>query len=463
MNKFNKNFFSYFFTLGLVVFFSCSGSGENPSAPKQIVPSNLTVAIDIVGADNNNPNGDGTGVVSFTASANNAVTYGFKFGNEAEQKSTNGSINHTFTNQGTNTYSVTIIAYSSTNNSISILKSITVYVGSQPQEVIPSNLVVNANLVGADNSNPYGNGSGTVNFTASATNAISYGFIIDGQAEQSSTDGTYQYIFNAVEGVENHNVTVKAYSSTNNVISTNKTVAVSYYSGTPPFWADEFFENGLPSSSNWTYDLGDGGWGNGEAQTYTNSLDNVVVENGILKIIAKSNGSGGYTSARIKSQGRFEFTYGRVDVRAKLPASAGTWPAIWMLGANFDTVGWPKCGEIDIMEQTGSDKNKVLGTCHWFNTANASHASYGLDTMVPSATTQFHIYSMEWNASTIKLFVDNTQYYVIDITNSGIPNSPFHGNFFMILNVAMGGTLGGAIPNNFTQSTMEIDYIRVYQ
>ena len=334
---------------------------------------------------------------------------------------------------------------------------------SEIQQIVPSNLTVSVSIVGSDNNNPYGDGSGTVNFTASATNAVTYGLIVDGLAEQLSTTGSFQYIFNAVQGIESHNVTIRAYSSTNNVIETDKKVTVSYYLGTPPFWADEFFEDGAPNSSNWTYDLGAGGWGNAELQTYTQNAENVSVENGVLKITAKTDGSGGYTSARIKSQGKFEFTYGRVDVRAKLPASAGTWPAIWMLGANFESVGWPKCGEIDIMEQTGWDKNKVLGTCHWFNTANANHASYGLDTAVSNATSQFHVYSLVWSASTIKLLVDNAQYYVIDSSNSGIPNSPFQSNFFMIFNMAMGGTLGGTIPGNFSQSTMEIDFVRVYQ
>ena len=146
---------------------------------------------------------------------------------------------------------------------------------------------------------------------------------------------------------------------------------MSYYIGTPPVWADEFFQTGSPNNENWTYDLGAGGWGNNEVQTYTNSSSNVKVEDGLLKIIAKADGSG-YTSSRLKSQGLYQFTYGRVDVRAKLPASTGTWPAIWMLGANFPSIGWPYCGEIDIMEQTGWDKSKVLGTCHWFDTNNSS-------------------------------------------------------------------------------------------
>lgn len=445
------------------MFYTCSDSGDNPSEPEQITPTNLVVSNNVVGVDTNNPNGDGSGVVNFTASANNAVKYGFKFGNNLEQQTTSGNIQYTFTDEGTNTYNVVVKAYSSTNNSITVSKSVTVYVKSQSQQIIPSNLNVAVSVVGTDSNNPYGDGTGIVNFTSTATNAVSYGYIIDNGTEVQSADGTLQYTFNSIEGIENHQITVNAYSSTNHSVNTVKTVPVAFYNGAVPFWADEFFEDGTPNSTNWGYDLGGGGWGNGEAQIYTSSSENAKVENGVLKITAKSDGMGGYTSARLKTQGKFQFTYGRVDVRAKLPASAGTWPAIWMLGSNFTSVGWPKCGEIDIMEQLGSDKGKVLGTCHWFNTSNSSNASYGLDTQVTNATSEFHVYSMEWNASTIKIRVDGIQYYIIDITNSGIPNSPFHNDFFFILNVAMGGSLGGSIPSNFTQSTMEIDYVRLYK
>ena len=349
------------------IFISCSGdnSGDLPE-PNDIIPTNIVLTVDIVGSDANNPNGDGSGVVQCHASATNAVKYGFKFGNSAERESLNGDISYTFTEEGTNTYTIAVFAYSSTGNSISAFKTVSVFV----------------------------------------------------------VGGGLQLI-----------------------------------------WSDEFDTNGSPDASKWTYDIGAGGWGNGESQYYTNRSDNVTVADGLLKITAKKENYEGaeYTSARLKTQGLFDFTYGRVEVKAKLPGSAGTWPAIWMLGSNFESVGWPKCGEVDIMEQTGDNKNKVLGTCHWFNTSNSSHASYGLDTTVSNATSGFHIYSMEWNASTIKIFVDDTQYYVIDVSNSAIPNSPFHDKFFMILNVAMGGTLGGTIPSNFTQSTMEIDYVRIYQ
>ena len=224
-------------------------------------------------------------------------------------------------------------------------------------------------------------------------------------------------------------------------------------------WSDEFDINGAPDAANWTYDLGAGGWGNGEAQTYTDAADNVIVEDGFLKITAKADGSG-YTSARLKTQGLQEFTYGRVEVRAKLPAAQGTWPAIWMLGANFPDVGWPACGEIDIMEQTGSNKDDILGTCHWFDAGTNNNASYGEITTITGATSEFHVYSLEWTEESVRIFVDGTAYYTL-ANNSDLPF--YDKDFFVILNIAMGGTLGGTIDPGFTEDSMEIDYVRVYQ
>ena len=223
-------------------------------------------------------------------------------------------------------------------------------------------------------------------------------------------------------------------------------------------WSDEFDTDGSPDSANWTYDLGDGGWGNNEAQTYTDNAENVSVADGVLKITAKADGDS-YTSARLKTQGLNSFTYGRVEVKAKLPSAQGTWPAIWMLGDSFDSVGWPKCGEIDIMEQTGADKNTIGGTCHWFDDANSVAANYGLTTSITNASTEFHVYALEWTEDAIKIFVDDNKYY--EMTNSEA--LPFNADFFLILNVAMGGTLGGDIDPAFTEDSMEIDYVRVYQ
>ncbi|MBQ4804401.1 glycoside hydrolase family 16 protein [Aquimarina sp. MMG015] len=231
----------------------------------------------------------------------------------------------------------------------------------------------------------------------------------------------------------------------------------------PPFdtlvWADEFDTNGAPNTANWTYDLGtgDNGWGNGESQSYTNDASNVIVEDGLLKITARAE-NGGYTSARIKTQDLFSFTYGKVDVRAKLPTGGGTWPAIWMLGSNITEVGWPNCGEIDIMEHVGNNQDVVSSALH-FPGNNGGNAIFE-ETNIAGASTDFHVYSVEWSSSEIVFSIDGNPYHTFPYAN----NLPFYNNdFFMILNVAMGGTFGGAIDPAFTESTMEIDYVRVYQ
>lgn len=382
-------------------------------------------------------------------------------------------------------------------------------------------------------------------------------------------------------------------------------------------WSDEFDVDGAPNPANWSYDLGAGGWGNGEAQEYTDSSDNVIVEDGVLKITARSSGAVGgavhyyddvtlvatggetasvenfegdapaftdfggvstavidnpdasglntsstvgestknsgaevwggsffditspldlatyssmeiktwspaigavvrlkienqanadeffevdanttvaeswetltfdlsaaptfnydrvvlffdfgvspsgdaaYTSARIKSENLFEFTYGRVEIRAKLPSAGGTWPALWALGANFDEVGWPATGEIDIMEHVGNNSNTISSALHY--PGNFGGNAVVGSTPVETATSEFHNYTVEWTPDSIKFVVDG------ELVHNSLVNSattPFNSDFFLIMNIAMGGTLGGAIDAEFTQDTMEVDYVRVYQ
>ncbi len=223
-------------------------------------------------------------------------------------------------------------------------------------------------------------------------------------------------------------------------------------------WADEFNVNGAPDTTKWSYDLGAGGWGNGEQQSYTNSPNNVVVQGGNLKITAiKDQISNTYTSARLKTQGKKQFTYGKVVCRAKLPAGAGTWPAIWMLGANFSTNVWPACGEIDIMEHKGSFPDVIHGSLHYPGRF-AGNANTNTTT-ITGASANYHDYKVIWSANSIRFFVDDVLFHTL--VNNG--SLPFNSDFFLILNVAMGGTFGGPIANGFTQSSMEVDYIRLYQ
>ena len=230
-------------------------------------------------------------------------------------------------------------------------------------------------------------------------------------------------------------------------------------------WADEFDTPGAPDGNNWIYDLGTGnnGWGNGEAQFYTDRPENVVVSDGTLKITAqRENFSGSqFTSARIKTQDRFEFTYGRIEVRAKLPTGGGTWPAIWLLGADWETNTWPAAGEMDIMEHVGNRQNIVQAAVH-------SPSSFG-DTQnkgelsVNGVSEEFKVYTLDWSADRLVFGVDGNEYYTYDPAVKDDSTYPFNKDFFIILNVAMGGTLGGEIAQSFTSGTMEVDYVRVYQ
>lgn len=225
-------------------------------------------------------------------------------------------------------------------------------------------------------------------------------------------------------------------------------------------WSDEFDNAGAPDAAKWTYDLGATGWGNQELQNYTNNAENVVVADGMLKITAKKAGAG-YTSARVKTQGLYDFTYGRVDVKAKLPAGQGTWPAIWMLGSNFPTAGWPACGEIDIMEHVGKDPGVVHSSIH--NNAS-SGATVNTDKMtVADATTEFHVYSVNWSPNQISFLIDDEIHYTYKPDVKDAATWPFDASQFIIMNIAMGGTWGGDVDPAFQEASMEIDYVRVYQ
>jgi beta-glucanase (GH16 family) len=314
------------------------------------------------------------------------------------------------------------------------------------QNAVPANLVVNAN-VSTDN-------SGNVSFTATATNAVGYEYDFGNGIFQSVPTGivTYQY---PNGGTYTVNVTAKGAGGQ----TISKTLQVTVATALGLVWSDEFNTNGAPDPAKWGYDLGAGGYGNNELEYYTNRPENVIVENGVLKIKAiKENYNGSpYTSARLLSKGNFAFKYGKVEVSAKLPAGVGTWPARWMLGDNNNTVGWPDCGEIDIMEHRGSELNKIFGTFHY--PGHSGGNADGGTKMISNATTAFHKYSLDWSASAIRIYVDDQ--LVHSLANSA--SVPFNHDFFFILNVAMGGTFGGSVEPNFSNATMEVDYIRVYK
>lgn len=228
-------------------------------------------------------------------------------------------------------------------------------------------------------------------------------------------------------------------------------------------WSDEFFSSSL-NTNNWTMETGGGGWGNNELQYYTDRLDNAYIEDGKLVIEAKEESFGGrnYTSARLKTEGKKFFKYGKIEARIKLPHGQGIWPAFWMLGENIGSVSWPACGEIDIMEKIGgtNNENVVYGTLHWEENGHASYGGhYNLNGSVFSE--DYHIFGIEWTPQTIKWYVDGTMYHSTDITPAGL--SEFHEDFFILLNVAVGGDWPGP-PDGTTvfPQKMYVDYVRVY-
>jgi len=232
-------------------------------------------------------------------------------------------------------------------------------------------------------------------------------------------------------------------------------------------WSDEF--NGaagsLPDAAKWTYDLGAGGWGNQELETYTKSPENVSQDGeGHLLIRAIKTGDG-YTSARLKTQGKFTTEYGKVAVRMKIPRGQGIWPAFWMLGADIESAGWPACGEIDVMENIGKEPSIVHGTIHgpgYSGSKGISH-QYSLPNGAALAD-DFHVYAVEWSPDSITFSLDDKSYGTV--TPSDLPPGThwvYRHPFFLLLNVAVGGAWPGN-PDNTTQfpQTLLVDWVRVW-
>lgn len=227
-------------------------------------------------------------------------------------------------------------------------------------------------------------------------------------------------------------------------------------------WSDDFSGTQL-NMNYWTYELGNGcsvgvcGWGNNELESYTSDPANIFVANGTVTIKALNN-AGSYTSARIKTQGKVNVQYGRIDVRAKLPSGQGIWPAIWMLGEKITSVNWPACGEIDIMELVGHEPQKVHGTVHY---SNEGYKSSTGSTSLSSGdfSDQFHVFTIMWEKNKITWYVDNQSFKTFE-TNVTTFNNPF----FFILNVAVGGNWPGPPDANtvFPQE-MVVDYVRVFR
>ena len=240
------------------------------------------------------------------------------------------------------------------------------------------------------------------------------------------------------------------------------------YPGYSLAWSDEFNSSSI-SSANWTFENGNNnGWGNNELENYTNLPQNAFVSQGNLIIEARQediNGNNYYTSARMITKGNKVFTFGRIDIRAKLPKGKGIWPALWLLGSNIDAAGWPACGEIDMMELLGHEPNKIYGTLHW-GANSASHDSKGSTFTLSSGSFDegFHVYSMVWKQDSIKMYVDDTEFFSASKSDAGGSDYPFNKDFFFIFNIAVGGNFPGNPDGTTTfPQRMVIDYIRVFQ
>lgn len=233
-------------------------------------------------------------------------------------------------------------------------------------------------------------------------------------------------------------------------------------------WSDEFLKNGAPDQSNWGYETGGHGWGNNELQYYTGQdTANAIVKNGVLNIIARKENKENmkYTSARLVTKGKASWTYGRIEAAIKLPAGVGLWPAFWMLGNNIDEVGWPACGEIDIMEHVGYRPNDILGTVHTTSFNHIKGTQKGGEYKIENPYSTFNIYAVEWDKENIRFFVNDHLYHQFNNTGKGTDDWPFDKPFYIILNMAVGGNLGGVkgVDDSIFPATYEIDYVRVYQ
>lgn len=240
------------------------------------------------------------------------------------------------------------------------------------------------------------------------------------------------------------------------------------YSGYKLAWRDEFDGTQI-DPANWSYDIGGGGWGNDEWQFYTSRSENSYIKSGrlVIEAIKEKYQNRDYTSARLISKGKREFMFGRVDIRAKLPKGKGIWPALWMLGSNIDQIGWPACGEIDIMELLGHEPDKSYGTIHWGKQGSGvSQNTQGFYKLTngKNFSDEFHVFSLDWEKDKLSILVDDNVIFSTTAAKLGVDNYLYNNPNFFIMNVAVGGRWPG-YPDATTvfPQRMEVDYIRVFQ
>lgn len=549
-----KRFINIVAIFSLLIMVNCQE--DNFSFGTPVAPSNLEVAVNIIGKTEDAPNGDGSGVVKFSAKAANAISYKFVFGDGISANAPNGVTEHLFTTVGVNTYTVTVIASGKGGVSSSITVDVTVRSDFSDEK---STLLLTGGTaagkkwyVAAAEKGHLGVGPNSDNagenyfplwyqagaFEKAATCFYDGDFtfaLVNGKIEFKQDNKGNTFFHNSYKSVgggtnggddqclpySTAGTKIVALSSSTSVVSKNPDAKkqttgtvmnfsdggfMGYYAGATQYeimsitenrlvvrfvqandnglawyqtfttslpgettddtdyttlaWSDEFNTDGAPDPAKWTYDLGkgDNGWGNNEKQNYTNLAKNVKIAGGNLVITAIKEASGGaeYSSARIKTQGLYDFKYGKIEMRAKMPSGAGTWPAFWSLGASGGT--WPANGEIDFVEWIGNKPLLTQSALHFPGSSGGNAAVK--TTPIANASSEFHVYKTIWSPKTIRFFVDDVLYFTFDNSDTALP---FHKNFFMILNVAMGGNLGGTIDPAFTQSSMEVDYVKVYQ
>jgi beta-glucanase (GH16 family) len=547
-----KNIFITTLLAGILFLFnSCE---EEYSLDNLVTPSNVTISYEITGQDDDNPYGDGSGEVTFTATADDEINFVYYFNDGSDEEvSSDGSTTHSFTTNGIVTYNVTVAAIGTGGISSTASTQVEVYCSFSDEEAVEY-LTGGSSRTwywAADESGHLGLGynntaygddyywaswwqatawekSSTDLYDCEFTFTYSNGEVTFEQINENGTafiqglyvddygydeEGSYEF---DIDGVKT--VTLSAASSIATEVGEYWGTAMKFsddgffgfYVGTSSYeivsisdtelivrcvqanytdfawyhtftttkpseddedevdveytdllWQDEFDTDGTPDATIWTYDLGDGGWGNSELQTYTSDSENVYVSDGTLKIVANAEDDGTYTSARLKTEGLKEFTYGRVDIRAKLPEGVGTWPALWMLGADYSSNTWPACGEIDIMEAVGSDVGEISSSLHTSSSYGSTDNTASTD--VEDPTTEWHVYSMNWSPDEISFLVDDVIHYTYSPSTQDDSTWPFDSDQFLIMNIAMGGTLGGDVADDFVSGTMEIDYVRVYQ
>ena len=246
-------------------------------------------------------------------------------------------------------------------------------------------------------------------------------------------------------------------------------------------WKEEFNYTGLPNPKKWSYEVGH--IRNNEKQYYTNARkENAWVSNGVLAIIGRKenfknefyskdnptwktkDSTAQYTSASINTLGKVGWKYGRIEVKAKLPHGGGIWPAIWMMGTNRSEVGWPKCGEIDIMEFVGNQPKEIYGTIHFPDPNAIGNKSNGSKITSENLKNDFHLYAIEWNEKTIDLYFDDNKYHSFSIDSAGLgQDNPFRKPFYLLLNLAMGANWPGPIDESVLPQQFLVDYVRVYE